>query len=404
MLSAVRNFLMASDTVSDFVNALKSFTSDLNAIMILAAYLLQVVLIMNQNVSSRGIFDKHSSVTNDELDAEKNFRNRLNPNLSRVESAVELIRFVLTADISVEMKLCLHYCADVLKSDPEEMHIPQGLMQNPVSEENMEIDLSAEVDNSVKAWLRSQTSQKQSSYSLSQAKKVLFDCIHIHDLGSSVQEWLLSQFSRSALCGSPPGERGSSSPPRQLGGETPSGKALRTNKEKTTFASAGRRSTLIALAATGSVGRCNTLKAFATASAFERTFGRACGGLAGKVEVGNCSRPSPQVDCQETIKDLSYTRSFAIRQPDGGARPPSQRRHSLSAESPTPAAKRELSGSVPRRGSLPYASLQCKGALSGPGSKGPEADGSAARLIAAGAGAGAGVGAMEIHGSTVEGR
>ena len=132
-------------------------------------------------------------------EAMRKFRQRIDLNLSRAENAMNMIRYALTFDLPQDVILCLNYCIDVLKSNLEELHIPQVLLQLPTLTEKAGVDFSADVDESVKIWLRSQFTRKKSSFTMQQAVQVRFDCIKIEDLGCSVQDWLVSQFSRSTF-------------------------------------------------------------------------------------------------------------------------------------------------------------------------------------------------------------
>ncbi len=127
------------------------------------------------------------------------FQTALDMNLSRADNAIQLLRYLISTDLSEDSKSCLMYCIDVFKSNPEQFHIPQVLLENSkrgdMSCGNKEMLASAELDAPVTEWLISQCAPRN----LEQISiKFRIDCIKLNDLGSSVQDWLLSQFSRDS--------------------------------------------------------------------------------------------------------------------------------------------------------------------------------------------------------------
>ena len=88
---------------------------------------------------------------------------QLDFNLSRAENALRLLDYILRSNVSEDVKKCALYCRDVLKSNADELNIPLGLLN-------------------------------QSEHTHSQDPDQVVE--------DSVQEWLLTQFSRSSVCSS----------------------------------------------------------------------------------------------------------------------------------------------------------------------------------------------------------
>ena len=86
---------------------------------------------------------------------------QLDFNLSRSGNALRFLEFIVKAEVCIDIKKCATYCMDILKSSAEELHIPIGLLNQS-------------------------------------AKPNGQDPQQIED---SVQDWLLSQFSRTSVCG-----------------------------------------------------------------------------------------------------------------------------------------------------------------------------------------------------------
>ena len=128
------------------------------------------------------------------------FHKRVDLNLSRAENALNLIRYVLAADLPEDLRQCLKYCEEVLLSSYDEMHVPQALLQLPVLIRRTNDDLlrTAGGDEAVLQWLRAQYTRTKSATTLAQALAARFDCVTIADLGCTVQDWLVTEFSHCA--------------------------------------------------------------------------------------------------------------------------------------------------------------------------------------------------------------
>lgn len=130
--------------------------------------------------------------------AELKLRGRIDFNRSRAENALNLIRHVLVCEeISQEAKLCLRYCMDVLQSSPDQMHIPEALLQENPEGSNMGDVSFVEISAGLITPNQSSASCTR-DYASSKDDCINFDGIRIEDLGLSVQDWLLSQFSHTA--------------------------------------------------------------------------------------------------------------------------------------------------------------------------------------------------------------
>ena len=134
--------------------------------------------------------------------SEVDFHKRLDLNLSRAENALNLIRYVLTADLSEDLRQCLQYCEEVLVSSYDEMHVPQALLQLPPHLHHADDDsmhtAGGDGNKAVLQWLRAQHTSSKSAMTLAQALMARSDCVTIADLGCTVQDWLLTEFSHCA--------------------------------------------------------------------------------------------------------------------------------------------------------------------------------------------------------------
>lgn len=137
--------------------------------------------------------------------AELKQRGHIDLNLSRAENALKLIRHVLTFEpLSQDADLFLRYCMDVLKSTPDQMHIPEALLQA-----SPDVSVSECKDRTDSALMHSGvTLEEVNSTNKLRTDKIPnhtglteadhFDNVRIEDLGIPVHDWLLSQFSHTA--------------------------------------------------------------------------------------------------------------------------------------------------------------------------------------------------------------
>lgn len=86
----------------------------------------------------------------------------LDANLSQSENALNLLGHVLSSDVSEDIKSCISYCIDVLKSNPDNLNIPLGLIrQYPRTRKSCwtQPDVDQDIDDAVHQWLMSQFSR-----------------------------------------------------------------------------------------------------------------------------------------------------------------------------------------------------------------------------------------------------
>ena len=123
---------------------------------------------LRQNIAISAI-DLCDSVSNDPNEI-SDFQKRLDMNLSRAENAINLIRYIQTANIPNEMKLCLRYCEQVLQMDPEEVLIPQALLQLSVMKQP-----DRPRSDDVTEWLISQFTCSKGAASLQHSNRASID-------------------------------------------------------------------------------------------------------------------------------------------------------------------------------------------------------------------------------------
>ena len=120
-----------------------------------------------------GIFvfnhNKNSKHVDQELDNDSRFnniQNLMDPQLTPTENCLKLLRYVLaeclSADLSEKSRSCLLYCVEVLETKTDDLCVPQALLETDALE-NFGVD---DADCSVQEWLLSQFTRARSSISL----------------------------------------------------------------------------------------------------------------------------------------------------------------------------------------------------------------------------------------------
>ena len=119
------------------------------------------IVVFNQN--------KNSKHVDQELDNDSRFnniQNLMDPQLTPTENCLKLLRYVLaeclSADLSEKSRCCLLYCVEVLETKTDDLCVPQALLETDALE-NFGVD---DADCSVQEWLLSQFTRARSSISL----------------------------------------------------------------------------------------------------------------------------------------------------------------------------------------------------------------------------------------------